>query len=181
MKKHIFLTGQRQIGKSTAINRFLETASTSTGEPGGFRTIGIDLPEGGSNVHIVSASAPRPNKSNIVMYRPPQSGAGKTGFMPTIYTDTFDEEGVRLLKKSRSSRLILMDELGFAESRAQDFILAVLDALNGDIPVLGVTRAQDTEFLNKVRNHPNVRSVTVTRENRDDIPAMLIDWFASLT
>lgn len=41
---------------------------------------------------------------------------------------------------------------------------AVLAALDGDLPVLGVLQKADTEFLRVVAGHPRVRLVTVTVE-----------------
>ena len=60
-----------------------------------------------------------------------------------------------------------MDELGPAESQAAAFCGAVLAALDGDMPVLGVLQKADTAFLRAVASHPRVRVVTVTEENRD--------------
>jgi nucleoside-triphosphatase len=62
-----------------------------------------------------------------------------------------------------------MDELGPAESGAKKFCEAVLAALDGDLPVLGVLQKADTEFLRAVAGHPRVRLVTVTVENRDEL------------
>ena len=44
---------------------------------------------------------------------------------------------------------------------------AVLAALDGDMPVLGVLQKADTAFLRAVASHPCVRVVTVMEENRD--------------
>ena len=65
--------------------------------------------------------------------------------------------------------VLLMDELGPAESGAKKFCEAVLAALDGDLPVLGVLQKADTEFLRAVAGHPRVRLVTVTVENRDEL------------
>jgi len=61
------------------------------------------------------------------------------------------------------------DTLGPAESGAKKFCEAVLAALDGDLPVLGVLQKADTEFLRAVAGHPRVRLVTVTVENRDEL------------
>ena len=52
---------------------------------------------------------------------------------------------------------------------AKKFCEAVLAALDGDLPVLGVLQKADTEFLRAVAGHPRVRLVTVTVENRDEL------------
>ena len=78
----------------------------------------------------------------------------------------FDTLGTAALAQ-RYGDVLLMDELGPAESQAAAFCGAVLAALDGDMPVLGVLQKADTAFLRAVASHPRVRVVTVTEENRD--------------
>ena len=78
----------------------------------------------------------------------------------------FDTLGTAALSQRRGD-VLLMDELGPAESQAAAFCGAVLAALDGDMPVLGVLQKADTAFLRAVAAHPRVRVVTVTEENRD--------------
>ena len=59
----------------------------------------------------------------------------------------------------------LMDEVGHLEKRALLFQSAIRDCLDGDIPVLGVLR-KDQEWHAFIKNHPKVRVITVTEENR---------------
>ena len=80
----------------------------------------------------------------------------------------FDTLGSAALR-DRDGDVLLMDELGPAESGAKKFCEAVLAALDGDLPVLGVLQKADTEFLRAVAGHPRVRLVTVTVENRDEL------------
>ena len=65
-----------------------------------------------------------------------------------------------------------MDELGPHEARAAVFRRAVLAALDGVVPILGVLQAAPSPFLEEVALHPQVRLIQVTAENRDD-PALL--------
>ena len=61
----------------------------------------------------------------------------------------------------------VLDELGPHEEQAAAFRQAVLRALEGDVPVVGVLQQAESAFLRQVASHPNVRVVTVTEENRD--------------
>ena len=63
--------------------------------------------------------------------------------------------------------VLVMDELGPHEEQAAAFRQAVLRALEGDVPVVGVLQQAESAFLHQVASHPNVRVVTVTEENRD--------------
>lgn len=196
MKKHLFLTGERQVGKTTAIRRFLETAEERgllSGRIGGFRSVKKEFEDGTAKVYLVSVSDPAYDDSHVFMElgawhkktdRAPEAdrpdevpGAfsrpfGERG--PLVKLDVFNREGVRLLKESEGCSLILMDEIGFAESNAGEFRQAVLDVLDGGCPVLGVLRKDETPFLRQLRERPDVLELTVTEENRDLIPELLL-------
>jgi nucleoside-triphosphatase THEP1 len=66
-----------------------------------------------------------------------------------------------------------MDELGFMELGAPVFRAAVLRALDGEVPVIGVIRLERNPFLDAVRNHPKVAVTEVNESNRDALPARL--------
>ena len=131
---HLFLTGDKGVGKST-LARCLLAGHT----PCGFRTVGGV-----------------PSAENLLFY----CGA--------YSCERFDTLGTAALR-DRDGDVLLMDELGPAESGAKKFCEAVLAALDGDLPVLGVLQKADTEFLRAVAGHPRVRLVTVTVENRDEL------------
>jgi nucleoside-triphosphatase THEP1 len=71
-----------------------------------------------------------------------------------------------------------MDEIGFAENEALNFHAAVMETLSGNVPVLGVLRGRPTVLGDKVRQRENVRIITVTEENRDEIPKELEQWLS---
>ena len=71
------------------------------------------------------------------------------------------------IAKSRATRQLLMAPSRARVLQAAVFCGAVLAALDGDMPVLGVLQKADTAFLRAVAAHPRVRVVTVTEENRD--------------
>ncbi|WP_319378759.1 nucleoside-triphosphatase [uncultured Methanocorpusculum sp.] len=160
MQGHIFLTGDIQVGKSTIIRKVIHELRIN---PGGFRTSwGDPLPDGSSDLFLLGMDeAP---SSNRIAARRFGFGRGITAF-PEI----FDTVGSRLLDEASSSPLIIMDELGFIEKNAVEFQNAVLSALNGSVPILGVVRNMQTPFLDKVRSHPNVEVIIVTKENREEI------------
>ena len=160
MQSHIFLTGDIQVGKSTIIRKVIHELELS---PGGFRTSwGDPLSDGSSELFLLGMDeAP---SSDRIAARRFGFGSGITAF-PEI----FDDVGSRLLAEASSSPLIIMDELGFIEKNAAEFQKAVLSTLNGSIPVLGVVRNMQTPFLDKVRSHPSVEVIIVTKENREEI------------
>ena len=70
----------------------------------------------------------------------------------------------------REKRDILLLSLIYQETGA----LGVFQALDGETPILGVLQRADTPLYARIANHPQVRLVEVTRENRDGLAHMPI-------
>lgn len=175
--KHIFITGDIQTGKSTAINHALEGKDIILG---GYRTVGgVRRADGNSYVHLLRADTYEPlAPHNWVLHRKPTYG--KIVFQ--INKLLYNTKGVSLLKKlPEGCQLILMDEIGKREKECHAFCQAILDTLDGDIPVLGVVQIRPDDFLDKIRNHPNVEIFTLTTDNREELSAYLSCWIASLS
>ena len=148
---HLFLTGQRGVGKSTLLRCLLEGK-----RPGGFLTLRVEGVLARPSIHLLrAASAERPAPENLVCFCGEQR------------PERFDLLGVAALADTADCQVIVMDELGPAEAAAQHFQAAVLAALDGEKPVCGVLQQADSAFLRRVAAHPRVRVVTVTEENRD--------------
>ena len=171
MKTHIFLTGDIQVGKSTIIQKYI--AAHPELRIGGFRTVWKDERWNNRNtLYIVPAAGPdEMTDSNRVGLR--------EGVFPdriaTDYPKVFNIAGVMLLRHPEEYDLILMDEIGIGENTADVFQKAVLSVLDGDIPVIGVVRDKPGVLTDAVREHPNVRTIVVTVENREKILDDLFD------
>lgn len=152
---HLFLTGEKGVGKSTLIDHLLAGCT-----PCGFRTCRVEGVLSRPSVHLLTVPDTTPTADNLLFY----CGA----YSP----ERFDTLGVAALE-NRSGDVLLMDELGPAESGAEKFTAAVLAALDGELPILGVLQQADTPFLRAVARHPRVRLVTVTPQNRDVLRAAL--------
>ena len=152
---HLFLTGEKGVGKSTLID-YLLTGRT----PCGFRTRRVEGVLSRPSVHLLTVPDTTPTADNLLFY----CGA--------CSPERFDTLGVAALE-NRGGDVLLMDELGPAESGAEKFTAAVLAALDGELPILGVLQQADTPFLRAVARHPRVRLVTVTPQNRDVLRAVL--------
>jgi nucleoside-triphosphatase len=172
----IFLTGERNVGKTTAIERFIVGAGI---DPGGFSTVARDLSTDANidHIYIVPYGDVPSSQVNI----PPVASRNKQSMTFISYPEVFDTRGVRILRESRGAELIVMDELGFMESEALVFQREVFHLLNGDRPVLGVLKAKRTPFLYEVRSHAAVTVLEVTKGNRDTIPDLLARLFRHST
>ena len=161
---HIFLTGELQIGKSTALQRFLKETNVCAD---GFIT---EFDSQGENRSLYL------KRFDTETARTPQRLVAKmTSAGTEIYTDVFDTFGTGCLAAAGKRRLIIMDELGKFEESCLLFTDAVTSRLNGSIPIAGVVKKRESPFLDMVREHPKVEVIIVTEENRNGIPKLLAE------
>lgn len=166
MKKHLFLTGEIQIGKSTALKRFFDISHVRAD---GFLT----------------SFASRGEERELYIYRFDTLDGESEGWLAVkidsrganIVPEAFNVYGADIIRASGRHGMIIMDELGVFEECAPEFKAAVFEKLDGDTPVLGVVKKREAPFLDAVRAHPNVEVVEVTSENRDMIPELLLKRF----
>ena len=161
--KNIVICGDRQVGKSTLVSRLEELITVPVY---GFRTKSMVIREdGGHDVYIFRASDKerKLSEGNLLA----SCGAGEMN----INKEVFETLGVQYIREAEEGGVIIMDELGFMESDAFGFQKAVLDALDGEIPVIATVKSgdPDNEFLNKVRTHENADLYMIDENNRDGL------------
>jgi nucleoside-triphosphatase len=165
MKLHLFLTGQKGIGKSTIIKKVTQNLELSIGGFETYKGIGND-----QNIYISPWNKRYYDIEHQVGIRDGIKADGKTY--------TFDNLGVQILETSnKTSQLIIMDELGFLENKADNFQTHCLKTISNDIPVLGVIKEQKGLWLDKIRNHKNVQVIQVTIENRNQLVNVITNHF----
>ena len=163
--KSIFLTGEVGIGKSTVIDKTLSLLPKIV--LGGFRTISADpITEAALlDVFIESAWEQAPHDRDHLV------GTRWANNLFTAYPAVFDDVGALILDSPPAkAKLLIMDELGIMESDAEHFKQAVLVALQGPLPVLGVIKPKKTGFLDSIRTHENSMVIEVTAQNREALP-----------
>lgn len=161
--KHILICGERGVGKSTLIKKLVAELDTTVS---GFVTEKRQIENTDTHgVYINPAAGERKYcKENMA------------GFCYDKKWDTypcvFDEVGAKLIQADHG--IIVMDELGFMEAKAEVFTQEVMAALDGSIPVIAAVKARkDVPFLNAVRTHPNCVCFTITAENREELMKQL--------
>lgn len=163
---HVFLTGPVQIGKSTLIAAALDQLQPE--RLGGFRTVS-DAPaaDGSRSVHLFRASEHPQDRICTVSNR---VGIRRPGLGIASFPAVFDDAGIGALDGAEGCDLILMDEIGRMERRADEYSARVLRLLDGGVPILGVVQKKaDTPLANAVRSHPAVRLIEVSEENRNTL------------
>jgi len=166
---HVFLTGDIRVGKTTIINKFISYTGLSAD---GFATYWVT--DGGSFRSLYLS--PYSPYDVELQYDKRHLIARDSKRQPLFSADmvrVFDVHGSEILKNSGKHDVIVMDELGFLETASAIFQRAVMRHISGDVPILGVIKPKQTEFLDTVRAHPNVEICEVTVENREDVLAWL--------
>ncbi len=166
---HVFLTGDIQIGKTTVINK---TTALLNKTMGGFQTyFGLDRGSPTKRLYINSVAKPKVfcEENIVVQFR------GED--FPLIHNEKFDIYGVKLIEEAKEkSQLIVMDECGILEQFATSFQSEILDTLDEKTPILGVVKQASWGWTDCIRNHPMVKLITVTRENRDQLPEIIAEY-----
>lgn len=159
---HVFLTGERGVGKSTALRRALELLDVV---PGGFHTY-FDAPR--RRLYLAA-----PAQGNLC--DDAHTVGGMVDGRARADRAAFDRVGVEAIHGSApGAAILLFDECGKLEEGAADFQAAVLAALDGPIPILGVIKPDRAgSWLEKIAKHPRVELILVTEENRDGLPQLL--------
>ena len=171
--RHIFLTGEKQIGKSTLWRKVLQQSGIN---PGGFRTLEYLVSDQfrGYRLHCLGR-VPEQFGNDV----PISVFLRRKCHLPV--TESFNIFGTELLHLAlQDDGFIMMDELGIFERDAATFRQSVIECLNGDCHVLGVLQKADDPFLEEILNRPDVLVFTVTLENRDALVQPVLDALSKL-
>jgi nucleoside-triphosphatase len=184
---HIFLTGEKRAGKSVTIRKFLSQSGKTAD---GFLTYWKEHNDSTRTLylspasHIILTNLLTPSQSQSQSQIPENDknfpayilsvddGRGLSFSEKTL--EVFETYGVDILNNSGNNDLIIMDELGFLETKAPLFREKVMQKIEDNIPILGVIKASKTEFLEAIRYHPKVTVKEVTEDNRNEVLKWLL-------
>jgi nucleoside-triphosphatase len=152
-------------GKTTVIRRLAELAPRGTvgfyteeirlrGERRGFRLVGLEGTEA-IIAHVDFAKTHR---------------VGKYG----VDVAAIDAAVDATLERRRGRRLYLIDEIGKMECLSARFVAAVNRLLDGSLPVIATVAKRGEGFISEVKQRADCELWTLTRENRDAMPAEIL-------
>ena len=158
MAQHLFLTGEKHIGKSTLLRKVL---ADYEGTVDGFLTIRTKEYLGDHySVHMCHLKENEtPNEHNLLFL---------CGKADKNATDIFNRLGCNVLSKCSDCSLIIMDELGPHEADAVQFCEMVLQLLDGSTPILGILQQPAESSWPEIVNHPKVEVIALSKDNRED-------------
>lgn len=164
LKKNIFLTGERGVGKSGIVKNLLSLLEVS---PSGYCTEFWNRSAENRRLCIYPAwEAPCFDDEHTAAF---------FGGAPQV-TDKFDSLGSEYL--AADGELVIMDEIGKLEENSLKFSLAVKKVLDSSTPVLAVIRSGFPGWSAELAMRDDVKIITVTEENRNELPEQIARMFS---
>lgn len=168
--KHIVLQGKKRSGKSTLIQKLAKDMQCTAG---GYLTRAVlNKEKGYREIYMYPASFIFDPEDQDLIASSNGKLCGITGNgVKEVYPEVFDTYGTELIHSASKKQLIIMDEIGFMEEKAERFQKAVLSAFDGNIPVLAAIKEKSisSPFLEAVRRHENVRLTDLSETNRNEV------------
>jgi nucleoside-triphosphatase len=162
------LTGSPGVGKTTLITEVLSKANK---QAGGFYT--QEIRSGGvrQGFKIITLDGTEAVLAHVAINSPHR--VGKYG------VDIKNLENVAVAAIHRAieqSDLIVIDEIGKMELFSPLFKEAVLKAIDSSKKVLGTIMLKPNPFADAIKHHPAVDIIVLTRDNRNEVVAHILDW-----
>lgn len=159
---HIFLTGEKQVGKSTLVRRVLESA----GIPYGGLLSVSEIEDGIRRVYLRDIISEKEKKL---------CGICINHHITRKNPEVFDSFGVSLLERAVDKALVVIDEIGNMESSADKYSTCIANLIEReDILVFGVLQNMArTALSDYIRESKNVMLYEVTEKNRDNLVSVL--------
>lgn len=160
----ILIVGARDVGKTTLIRRLL--AENTRPVQGFYTEKRLTAPPGTHSTYLSPAWVSLEERT----FSPDNQVGHWNGQQMQPFPQVFDTLGVACLTDIASEALVVMDELGFLESKAPRFTQAVLETLNGPAQVLAAVKDRpDVPFLQTILSHPNALVFRLTPDNRQEL------------
>ena len=140
MIKNIFITGEKQIGKSTLLNKLIAEMQLSVS---GFRTLPYRIENERMGFYFKGLVETDRYRNNM----PISIQTSSVSCIPI--TETFETLGTHVLRESieGSASIILMDELGRLERMATKFNQEINQVLESDKMVIGVLQQAEVPWM----------------------------------
>jgi len=164
---NIFVTGAPGVGKTTVVQRTVETLERSGLKAGGFYCPELRSGDVRLGFEIVNVAT---GERGILAHSDLIDGP-MVGHYRVNIEDLSRIAGQAIDQAIRSSDFIVIDEVGPMELKSEVFQRAVLKAVDGPKPVLGIIhRRADHSVVESIRRRGDVRILKVTPSNRDSLP-----------
>jgi len=154
------------VGKSTIIDQYIKLNQDKYKIISGFKTKELILNDSLLGYYLEDQSSHSEDYQLVGINILYPNGRKSEGV-----TNAFDTRGVEILNHAINNEcdLIILDELGFFELEAKQFINKVYELLDTEKRVLGVLKKKTNTFLESIKNRKDVIVIEVTINNRDKV------------
>lgn len=196
--RHLLLTGRPAVGKTTVVRRLAGQLSAAAAQEED-----RPRPEGGAETETSPGSPARPPSPRPVALagfytEEIRDGGRRRGFRAVtlpgdrrktiahediegrprvaaygVDVDAVDALAEATLEAASDASAILIDEVGKMECCSDRFVEVTRELLEGRKPVVATVGPGGTEFMEELRRREDAELWRVTRENRDELPALL--------
>ncbi len=168
MGRTLLLTGHPGVGKTTIVKQVM----AGLGErAGGFYTQEILGPGGRKGFRLVTSEGREAVIAHVNIRT--RNRVGRYG----VDIAALDSAGVAAVRRAIESReIVVIDEIGKMELFSGEFRGAVLKAIGSHKIVLATLMQKEDDWTGALRTLPQVSVWGVTKVNRNEMPARVLDW-----
>lgn len=166
--KNLFFTSERGCDASDKL--LCEILKSISCTVGGYR-VKITKDPLNQNVRIFDLTSLYDGEEGNIFFRKDDSQC-----ISKLHKEVFETKGVEILRKSFENReILIMDEIGFLESRAEKFTGEVFKILDSDKVVFGLIKGRDCEYINRICSREDTIILKVTEENAAEVKHKTIE------
>ncbi|WP_419749194.1 nucleoside-triphosphatase [Terrisporobacter petrolearius] len=166
--KNIFITGDIRIGKSTVIKKVLDLLKDNYGNNlniGGYKCCRNIIIE----KHLTKYEFFLVSLRDLSSYKIIENKVINNKDNVEIFTENFNLYSQKLNDDFKNCHLIILDEVGYAESNSYEFIDSLNKVLDSNITVLGVLKKKNCSLINDIKKRDDLLLLEVDKNNRDFI------------
>ncbi len=168
MKRVYLLTGKPGTGKTSLIKQVLEKIKIKAG---GFYTEEIRQDGIRQGFRLVTLDRQVAILAHVGIKSPYR--VSKYG----VDIEALETVGVSSLERAtQESELVVVDEIGKMELFSDKFRNVALSIIDGEKRVLGTIMLNPDPFADAIKSKPQVKLLTLTRENRTGVMEELLTW-----
>jgi nucleoside-triphosphatase THEP1 len=167
-KTAFLITGKPRIGKSTMIKKLVHDLGTDV--CGGFYT--EEIADAGHRVGFKCVSVDGESVEIAHVDNPSDIRVGRYG----IDVAMFERFSLGLLKGALSSRIIVIDEIGFMQMLSTPFRDTVHDIISGGHIVLGTVPVDCHPDIDQIKHLQTVEIISLNEFNRDATSQLVANY-----
>jgi nucleoside-triphosphatase len=170
----ILLTGRPGTGKTTAIRQVVNELGSRAS---GFYTREVRVGRQRTGFELVTLAG----ETALLATKDPDTSLDRPAPFGRyrVNLDAIDAVGVpALLDALHQGQVVVVDEIGPMEILSPRFRDAILRILDSKAAVVGAIVLRPHPFADRVKAHPRVTVMHITRDNRDDLPNRVLSEVA---